>query len=194
MGGGSEGRRARILERTHVDFSRLGAEAAQDDASQGGVVSEPGGRRPDRDSGRARNREAVNPGGDGRERDGLRAMVGREPERLPVAALEKGVLVVVASPPYRSGGVDDVVGGEVVPAGDAGLASRASAEPPTLLKEARAGGAMDRTVHPASAEKRLVRGVDDHVHLEPRDIAFDDFDPIRCAHVSADGVGGRCWI
>ena len=120
--------------------------------------------------------------------DGPGAVRGREPERLPVAALEQGVLVVAPAVPDGPDSVDDMARGEVVSGGDTGLADRAAADPTALVEEARPGCAVDRAVHPAAAEQRLVRGVDDRIHGEPSDVSLDDFDPARCAHVPAGGI------
>ena len=67
---------------------------------------------------------------------------------------------------------------------------RAAAEAAAFFEERGAGRTMDGAVHPAPAEQRLVRGVDDRVHLEPRDVALCDFDPVRHVQVPAGGIGG----
>ena len=132
-------------------FPGFRAEAAEHHAREGRVLREPGRHRPNRDAGGSGNRETVHPGGDGGKRDGPDPVPGGQPERLPVAALEQGVLPVGASLPHRPDGVDDVAGGEGVPAGDAGLSGRTPAEAAAFLEETRAGRAVDGAVHPAAA-------------------------------------------
>ena len=121
-------------------------------------------------------------------------MPSGETKRFTTAALEQGVLSAASSPPHRANGVDDVAGSKGVPRGDAGFAGRAAAEAAAFLEEVGASRAMDGAVRSAPAEQRLVRGVDDRVHLDPRDVAFGDLDPICRVHVPASGAGGRWWI
>ena len=109
--------------------------------------------RPDRDLRRTRRRKTIGAGRNRRERDGLDAVRGSEPERFPVAALEKGLLAVAPSPPYRTDGMDDVAGRKIVCAGDTGLTGRTPAEPAAFFEKPGAGRAMDCTVHAAPAEQ-----------------------------------------
>jgi hypothetical protein len=44
------------------------------------------------------------------------------------------------------------------------------------VEQRRAGGAMNGAVHAAPAEHPLVRGVDDRIDVEGRDVSEDDFD------------------
>ena len=85
-------------------------------------------------------------------------------------------------PAIPTDGMDDVAGRKIVCAGDAGFAGRTPVEPAAFFEEPGAGRAMDGAVHAAPAEQGFVRGVDDRIHFQPRDVAFDDFDTVRCAH------------
>ena len=38
---------------------------------------------------------------------------------------------------------------------------------------------MDGTIHATTAQQRVIGGVDDHVHLELRDIRFDNLDSVH---------------
>ena len=136
-----------------MGLERFGAEAAQDDAADGGMLRGLRRQRPDRDLRRPRRRKAIGAGRNRRERDAPGAVRGSEPERFPVAALEKGLLAVAPSPPDRTDGMDDVAGRKIVGAGDAGLAGRAAAEPAAFFEEPGAGRAMDGAVHAAPAEQ-----------------------------------------
>ena len=64
-----------------------------------------------------------------------------------------------------------------MPAGDLGLPGLATVQGAALGEQSGAGSTVDRAVHAAAAQQRAVRRVDDGLHLEPGDVAFDDFDP-----------------
>jgi hypothetical protein len=67
--------------------------------------------------------------------------------------------------------VDDVGRGQAVAERQLGLARLAAAERAAFGEQFGPGGAMDRAVDPAAAEQRGVRGVDDRVDCETRDVA-----------------------
>jgi hypothetical protein len=50
-------------------------------------------------------------------------------------------------------------------------------EHPALSDEVRPRGTMNRAVHAAPAKQRRVRGVDDGVNAQCRDVGNDDFEP-----------------
>jgi hypothetical protein len=50
-------------------------------------------------------------------------------------------------------------------------------------KKLRSGRAMNRAVDATTAEQRRVRGVDDGVNAQARDVGDDDFQP-RCADLA----------
>ena len=68
---------------------------------------------------------------------------------------------------------------EPVAFGDLGVAGGAAAERTAFGQKLWPRGAMDRAVDAAAAEKRRVRGVDDGVNAQCRDVGNDDFQPRR---------------
>jgi hypothetical protein len=69
--------------------------------------------------------------------------------------------------------VDDVPGGQSVPAGKLCMPGRAAVQLLALRQQSWPGGAMDRTVNSATAEQRLIRRVHDGIGRHPRDIPFN---------------------
>ena len=59
--------------------------------------------------------------------------------------------------------------------GDFGAAGLAAMERAAFGQQLGPGRAMDRAIHPATAEQRGVRGVDDGVNAQGRDVGDDDF-------------------
>ena len=58
---------------------------------------------------------------------------------------------------------------------DPRLSGRTAADAPALFEELGAGGTMNGTVHSPAAEEGFVRGVDDGVNSEARDVSLDGF-------------------
>src|SRR5258708_16327518 len=63
--------------------------------------------------------------------------------------------------------------------GDFGAAGLTAIQGAALREKLRPGGAMDRSIHAATAEQRIVRGVDDSVNAQARDVGDDDLQPRR---------------
>ena len=129
------------------------------------------------DLGGQRDREGVDPAADRREGDRPRPGFHGELQRAAITRGQQLRLAVLAAVPHRADGVDHVARRQVVAAGQSDLAGRTAAERPALLEQLRAGGAVDRAVDASAAEQRRVRGVDDGVDLQSRDVVFDDPDP-----------------
>jgi hypothetical protein len=72
--------------------------------------------------------------------------------------------------------MDDIAGGQKMAAGDFGIARRVATDRAAFCEEFWSGGAMDRAVHAAPAEKRRIGGVHDGVDVKPRDVFDDDFE------------------
>src|SRR5687767_5931377 len=100
-------------------------------------------------------------------------MFRRNFERASIARREQRRFVVDATAPDRPDGVDHVSRGQSVTAGDLRIPGPATAEAAAFLQQTGSRRAMDRAVHAAPAEQRLVRGVDDRVDVERGDISDD---------------------
>ena len=68
---------------------------------------------------------------------------------------------------------------KIVSSGDLGAAGLATMEVAAFGKKLRPGRAMDRAVDATAAEQRRVRGVDDGVNAQARDVGDNDFQPRR---------------
>ena len=75
--------------------------------------------------------------------------------------------VVFAVVPYRSDGMDNVVGGEIVAPGDLGVACGTAVEGKAFGQEFGTGGSVDGAVNASAAEQRRIGGIDDRV-MSPR--------------------------
>src|SRR6266851_3864280 len=78
--------------------------------------------------------------------------------------------------PYRADGMNHVARGQLIAAGDLGLAGRAALKRSALGEEIGSGRAMDGAVDTAAAQQRSIGGVDDGVDGKPGDVADDDFE------------------
>ena len=144
-------------------------------------------------------RVAVEAAGDRGKRDRPGTELARHLERPAVAGREQLRLALVSSAPHGPDGVHDVPRGQLPGRRRLGVAGLAAAEQPALREDRRAAGPVDRTVHPAAAEQRRVRRVDDHVDRLFGDVAADGFDPshdgetlpIRRCGCSAEGTVWR---
>src|SRR5712691_10420229 len=120
---------------------------------------------------------AVYTAADSGERNGADSVRERQLEAPPIAGGKQLGLAAPASLPHGADGVNDVFCRQPIAAGELGVSGRAAAERAALGEELGSRGAVDRAVHAAAAEQRVVRGVDDGVHGEPRDIGFDGSQP-----------------
>jgi hypothetical protein len=66
-----------------------------------------------------------------------------------------------------------------ITSGDFDVAGCAAMERAAFDQQFRPGRPVDRTVYAAAAEQRRIRGVDDGVNAECRDIGDGDFQPRR---------------
>ena len=69
--------------------------------------------------------------------------------------------------------MDDVTGLEVVAAGDFGLAGAAAIEHAAFGQQLVSCGAMNGTVHTATAEEGGVGGIDDGIDVEGGDVGLE---------------------
>ena len=96
---------------------------------------------------------------------------------MAIAGREQIILAVAATIPDRSDRVDDMSGFEAITPGDLGITGRATAERAAFGQQFRAGAAMDRTIDTAATEQRQIRGVDDGVNAQCRDVGNNDVQP-----------------
>jgi len=94
-----------------------------------------------------------------------------------IAGGQQRILSVASTVPDWPDGMNDMPRGQAVASGDFGTAGLATAEHAAFGKEFGTGRAMDRAVDAASAEQRTIRGVDDGVNAQSRDVGDDDFKP-----------------
>src|SRR5205814_1667539 len=92
-----------------------------------------------------------------------------EPFRM-VDLVEIKEFGVFAATPDRTDGVDHPARGQRVAACQAHVAGGAAAEPTTLLEQPWPRRPMNGAVDAAAAEQARVRGVDDRVHVQRRDV------------------------
>lgn len=83
-------------------------------------------------------------------------------------------LLGFAALPHGTGGVDDVLAGEVIPARDLGLAETEGCEAGALGVQLLARDGMYGEVYAAVADHFFVGGVDDGVHAHFGDVIVDD--------------------
>jgi len=106
-------------------------------------------------------------------------MLGGQHDRATVAGRQRRVLAALAAVPDRSHRMNDVASRQAITAGDLGLAGGTAAQSTAFGEQLRTGGAMDGTVDAATAEQRIVRCIDDGVHIERGDVGDDDVKPRR---------------
>jgi hypothetical protein len=156
----------------------LRAEAAEHDAGERWrfpKMIEHGG---DGNACRAGSREAIGSSGDGREGDRCQPMVEGKIETVRVAQREQAILVVCASAPDRTNGVDHIAGGQAEARCDLRLPGLAPAKPGAGRAELRPRGAMDGAIDPATAKQGFVGGIHDGINVEGGDVAFDNGDAV----------------
>ena len=68
---------------------------------------------------------------------------------------------------------------QLVGSGQFSVSGRASAEPAAFVQQLRARRPMNCAVYAAPAQQSFVRRVDDRIHIEGRDVAFEDLSLIH---------------
>ena len=115
-------------------------------------------------------RKTVNPGGYGRKRDRYEPVRGGEIKGGAIARGQQFVLPLAAAAPDRADRMDHMLGRKPVAACDLGAAGFAAAKRSAFGKQLRSGGAMNGPIHPAAAEQRAIRRIDDNVERKRRDV------------------------
>ena len=75
--------------------------------------------------------------------------------------------------------MNHVPGGQPIAQGHFGAARLAATEQATFVEERGPGGPMDRTIDATAAKQGRIRGVDDGVNTQHRNVGRDDFQPRR---------------
>src|SRR5579872_4202032 len=78
--------------------------------------------------------------------------------------------------PDRTDGVDHMARRQSIALRDLGTPRGAAAERAALCEQFWAGAAVDCAVDPSAAEQRAVRGIDDRVNIERRDVGDHDLE------------------
>jgi len=94
-----------------------------------------------------------------------------------VTGREQFILASDAPIPDRPNRVDDLPGRQPIAFGDLGAAGFATVEGAAFPEQRRSRGAMDRAINPATPKERRIRGVDDGINAQGRDIGDDDLKP-----------------
>ena len=81
-----------------------------------------------------------------------------------------------SSAPHGAHCVNDILCRKLVAARSDCFARRAAAMPLELLEKAWTRSAMNGSVHAATTAQRFVRGIDDRVDVQRRDVGGDDLD------------------
>jgi hypothetical protein len=115
-------------------------------------------------------RETICAATDRRKRDRANAMLSGERKTCAITRREKVGLSMSAIPVHRADSVNHVACRETIATRNPCFASRATTERATFSKKLRPCGAMNRTVHTASAEQRRVSGIYDRIDIECDDV------------------------
>jgi hypothetical protein len=96
-----------------------------------------------------------------------------------VARGQRLILAIAATVPDRADGVNDMPCRQPISQGDLGVAGLAAMERAAFGYQFRPGAAMNRAIDAAAAEQGIIRGVDDGINAQARDVGNDDFQPRR---------------
>ena len=100
-------------------------------------------------------------------------------DRARIAGCQRLIFATAAVVPDRTNGMNHMPGGQLVTQGDFGPAGFAAMERAAFGEKPGPGGTMDRAIDATPAEQGGVRGVDDGVNAQSRDVGDDDFQPRR---------------
>ncbi len=97
-------------------------------------------------------------------------------ESPPIGGGQQVGLALTSATPDRADGVDHVAGRQASGARRLRVAGRTAAEARALLEDLVAACTTDRAAHSRGRDQRLVRSVDDRVHVLLGEIADDECD------------------
>ena len=149
-----------------------------------------------RDPRRAIGGETIDAGGNGGKGNRSKVVGLAKLDLAPVTRRQRLVFTLVSAVPDRAHGMNDMPCRQPITPGDFGVAGVAAMERVAFRQQLRAGRPVDRTVHAAAAEQRTIRGVDDSVNAQRRNVGDGDFQSRRtdlaCAQVQA--VAGALMV
>jgi hypothetical protein len=155
----------------------IGGEAAEDDARHRRRGWQRISHRFHGDARGTIGRKAIDAGGDRGKGNRAEIVRATERDRGRIAGCEQFVLAAAAAIPDRTDRMDDVFRGKPITPGHFRIARGAAAKGTAFGQKLRPRGAMDRAVDATPAKERRVRGVDDGVNAQCRDVSSDDFQP-----------------
>ena len=97
----------------------------------------------------------------------------------PIARGQQLVLAFTTALPDRTNRMNDVPRLKTIASGDLGVAGFAAAKLAAFGEQLGPGGAVDGAIDAATAKQGGIRGVDDRVNAQGRDVGDDDFQPRR---------------
>ena len=96
-----------------------------------------------------------------------------------IARGQQLVLAFATALPDWTDRMNDVPRLKTIASGDLGVADLTAMEHAALHDQLGPGGAVDGAIDAATAKQRDIRGVDDRVNAQGRDVGDDDFQPRR---------------
>jgi len=133
----------------------------------------------DRDSRRPLGGKAIDAGGDGGKGNRSKAVALAQRDGADIARRQRLVFALAAVVPDRTNGMNHVPGGKPVRQGDFGPTGFAAVKRAAFGEKAGASSAMDRAIDATPTKQGSVRGVDNGVNAQSRDVGDDDFQPRR---------------
>jgi hypothetical protein len=98
-------------------------------------------------------------------------------DRADIAGRQRLIFAPAFAVPYRADGMNDMPRRQMITPRDFRAAGLAATERAAFGQQLRPRRAMDRTIDTATAEQRRIRGVDDGVNAQGRDVGNNDFQP-----------------
>ncbi len=102
-----------------------------------------------------------------------------EIDRATIARCKREILAMAAAAPDRADGMNHMPRRQTVCQSDFGVAGLAAMQRAAFGEQLRPGRTMDSAINAAAAEQRTIRGVDDGVDAERRDIRDGDVESRR---------------
>ena len=173
----AESRAAESSQCRFVKVAAVAGEAAEDHPVHVGRRGQRIGNGSDRDAGRTVGREVIDASGDRRESYRRKRVRLTEFKGAAIAGGEQFILARIAAVPDRTDGMDHMLRRQAVSARDPGVTGRTAVERAAFGDQFGAGPAMNSAIDAAPAEQGRIRGVDDGVNAQCRDVGNDDFQP-----------------
>ena len=160
-----------------MQVAAVAGEAAEDHPGHVGCNGQRIGNGGNRDAGGAVRREAIDAGRNRREGNRRKRVGLTEFKDAAIAGGEKFIHAAAATVPHRPDGMDHMPRRQQVSARDLGVTGRTAVQRAAFGKQFGAGPAMNSAIDAAPAEQGRIRGVDDGVNAQCRDVGNDDFQP-----------------